>query len=62
MNMHLMISKKNAFLAFGGHLFNRTGLDSDGNVINDPALLMYDTFDNSKTTYSSEGIEKLKTK
>jgi hypothetical protein len=53
-----MLSSKDSFLAFGGHLFNR----SSGVQKNDPALLMFDTNDNIENTYSSEAIEKLKTK
>ena len=59
-NMNLMLSSQDSFLAFGGHLFNRS---SDApKIVNDPALLMFDTNDNIENTYSSEAIEKLKTK
>ena len=59
-NMNLMLSSKDSFLAFGGNLFNRTS-DSP-QIVNDPALLMFDINDNIENTYSSEAIEKLKTK
>ena len=60
--MSLMVQSKDSFLALGGHLFNRTVLDKNGNFINDPAVLMLDTFDKNEFIYSSESIEKLKTK
>lgn len=60
-NMNLMTAK-GQFLAFGGNLFNKTNLDENGNIINNPNLLMFDTNENSDITYSKDAIEKLRTR
>lgn len=58
-NMHM---KGSSFLVFGGQLFNVNLTNIYGPKVSDPVVMLYDIFDNTDTTYSSEAIEKLKNK